>query len=203
MAALALGSSPLTGLGSLRPGIRLWLAIIAGVLGLLGVATVVSFAVRVLIGRTLIISDVVNKSKYAKHRKEIYRRIGYRFPRQEAAEADRWNIFDDAFLLKCEHQQRSGSENERREGRDGLNVVMLILENAALIETQKRFDELCLTLAVIFPLLILFIGTFAWAANPGKEITKEFEKPVEQNLALNNSDKTLLGRAGIAPSCLS
>ncbi len=144
MAALALGSSPLTGLGSLRPGIRLWLAIIAGVLGLLGVATVVSFAVRVLIGRTLIISDVVNKSKYAKHRKEIYRRIGYRFPRQEAAEADRWNIFDDAFLLKCEHQQRSGSENERREGRDGLNVVMLILENAALIETQKRFDELCL-----------------------------------------------------------
>jgi hypothetical protein len=212
MAALALGGSPLTGLGSLRPGARLWLAIIAGAVGLLGVAIVVWLAVRVLSGATLIISDVVSKPKYEKHRKEIFRRIGRMFPKVGEPEIipkvgepeiNRWNILNDAFLSRCDRQLRSTSQSEQTEGKDGLYLVNLVLLNVALIETQNKFDTLCRTLTVVFPILVLSIGTFAWAANPGKDLAKAFDIPVEQGLALNDSDKTLLGKAGIAPTCLT
>lgn len=203
MAALALGGSPLTGLGSLRPDVRLWLAIIAGVVGLLGVAIVVWLAVRVLSGATLILSDVVSKPEFEKNRKEIYRRIGRMFPKPEEAEIHRWNSLNNAFVLKYEVQERSTSERERTEGRYSRNVVRLVLLNAALLQTQEKFDVLCLALTVVFPILILSIGTFAWAANPGKDLAKDFDNPVEQGLALNDSDKTLLGKAGISLTCLN
>jgi hypothetical protein len=166
LAAAVLGSSPLTGFGTLGPGLRLIVAIATGSAGLALVLIAIYKAFRLLVGQPLFLSDMTTNAEL------------HDFIEQHAADLlpPECQKLDDLLRLRNnarETLQRTAREAENQERArakqfmDESDPVVDRLLNLAHYEKLRR--ELLAAGKILFALAIgavVCLGAFAWAANP-------------------------------------
>jgi len=142
--------TPLTHLGELAPGERLYLAIGAAVLALASLGVLMSVGIGVITAQMLTINELAGQTGWldVARRKGMEKTLLRQFPLGVTSFQDLSNKVKGALTEKQK------------------NEVVAFLEPMAFEYKRRRFLELFWTTLVVTPVAALLIGTYAWAATP-------------------------------------
>jgi hypothetical protein len=164
MTAAVVGTSPLTGLGSLPFGERLYLAVGAGFIGLLIAAWVIAKALRLLVTPPFFLGDIVADAALREFvDTHAYDLMPSQYPTVAQVVAARKDALD---ILRG---MVAGNADDARVTLRKLSPWTDRLMSIGYLEhLRRRLDGSLWSMAVAAFAAVLFFGIFAWAANPPK-----------------------------------
>jgi len=173
LAAVIVGTGPLTSLGSLAPGMRLYLAIGAGLAGLTALILAIVLAVRLLVPKPFFLQDLVDdealKSFIDGHANDL---LPPKTPTVDELATERQRAALTAAGQDPDDAERPVTEEYRAEARKFLKDSQPYVSRAvdlAYFESQRRqFIALRGHLLLLTVCAVLGFGAFVWAATPPK-----------------------------------
>jgi outer membrane protein OmpA-like peptidoglycan-associated protein len=179
--SLILGSSPLTGLGSLEPGWRLLLAIESAGVGLVGLAFIFWAAVDVLRARLTDLQAFVEIP--SRERDQVNEIMIGRLPPRIRNITELWSA-KLAQDLQPPQQPDADEQDEAIE-----EAVRTVTRVAAFVIADELFGALCRKLTACTLLAVVGFGTYEWAVNPPKPDPQASKNPlaVEATITLKNA----------------
>lgn len=172
MAAAIVGTSPLTGLGSLPPGERLYVAVGAGVIGLLIAAWVIARALRLLVTPPFFLGDIAADEALRQFiEAHAYDLMPPQYPTIAQIVAARTAALD---VLRG---TVAGNRDDARAALRALSPWTDRLMSLGYLEQlRRRLDGSLLSMATAAFAAVLAFGIFAWAANPPKPDASDSSK---------------------------
>jgi hypothetical protein len=196
-AAGVIAGTSLSSLGALGPGWRLFAALSAVAVGLVGLGGLFAFAIKVIAPPSLTLQDFVDSGEISadwKNKIELRTK-----PLLGGLFGNTLKEFGDYLRSP---RNRDGSPLSPDDTRSLKETRRLISLTANSELRRLLFDRLIRVTFVIAPIIALAIIAFAWAANPAKdELRVAPPPPLETIVDVNPGDIALLGKALGAPAC--
>lgn len=201
VAAAVIAGSPLTGLGSLDLGWRLFLAILGAVVGFVALGYVVWHSIDLMMARALTFDGIVKNRDISSDRQAaLNAELAHQFPNGMATFQD---IDKHVACLKMQRKAADATQIEEI----NRSLEQLTQESTDLVyafgfeEIRERFLRLRRRMAYCAFVIMLGFGLFAWAANPPKDRAYELSSPYVHTLTPNPDDLTGL-RVKLTDACL-
>lgn len=161
---LILGSSPVTGLGSLGVGWRLFVALAGAAAGLVALGYIFWDAVNLLRAHLTNIFTFVRDPAFAGQQDEVNRIMEGRLP----------NGIRSIYQLVEAKRNLNPEAAEAADINDAINTATRV---AAFVIAKDRFTHLCRRLVLLTPIAVIAFGVYEWAVNPPKQEQKD-NRPV-------------------------
>jgi hypothetical protein len=196
-AGVIVGTS-LSSLGALGLGWRLFTALSAVAVGLVGLGALFAFAIKVIAPPSLTLQDFADGREISagwKNKIELRTK-----PLLAGLFVNTLEELCDYLRSPKNHDGSPLSPNDWRSLKESRRLISLTA-NSEL--RRLLFDRLVRVTFVITPIIAVAIIAFAWAANPAKdELRVLLPPPLEKIVDVNPDDIALLGKALGAPACV-
>jgi hypothetical protein len=207
VAALLIGTSPLSGLGALELNYRLAVALLAALVALVVVAIMVALALPVLTPKSIPFDDIPQKPEFARQRRQIEREDTHLFHGDHTSVA---TLF--AKRAELQAQERTARENGRPWKDQDENAVVLsalrtygtLIQNKMVyLVIEQNFKRLVRYLGILFPIISIALIAFTWAVGIDRNAVTDLEHPVIITLPDDVDNKLAFKKAGYPDKCLA
>jgi hypothetical protein len=205
VAALLIGTSPLSGLGALEADSRLVVAVCAALVALMVVAKMVAIALSVLMPISIPFREIPDKPEYAGQRAQIENEDAYLF---DDDYPDIAKLFAKRSALQAEEMAAKASDRPWHANDDSAVVLSKLLKYGAFIQDkmvylaiEANFKELVRYLRILFPVISIALVAFTWAVG-SKGTSVDLDVPIVVAIPSSTDNKLTLKNAGYAEKCL-
>jgi len=197
-AVAVLIGSPLTNLGALDLGWRLFAAIIGAFVAYMLLGYLLWNALRVVVAGSITMAELADAEAAGGSEAAVAKRVAERV---KARMPCRLTTFRGILARNRELRDAADTSDEADAAYEAFADALSALKAQIGFEHKlARFDGLRLRLFVLMPFVIAGVGVFAWAANPPPETRVLSDRPQRTSFLLSPDEALALAPA-IMPAC--